>query len=438
MNGGSGLALQHEYVVWRTNLKKPIKMLNQSILSMLAKVEELIKREGVVNEKVRKEFAQWVTKNKNLSGGEKAYKLIDDNGNIYRGVSLRAPEPRKDQKFFKPLIHPITNKPCSVPPNGFSRTPETLQNMMKNGEIIFGSDETTQPQQKKLLTEDSNRQLSSMIQNAVKGKTEMTALGLDFPYCHSSIFYQELIGPALQESTGVLLDFFAGSGTSGNAVINLNKIDEGNRKYILIEMGIYSLSITKPRIQKVIYSQNWKDGKPLDIDGSNKHIFKYFVLEQYEDVLDAIEQFEGETPKNLPLKYLYKPELNKINSTLDLSKPFSNKIKYGQPTKEGFVDLVDTYNYLQGYEVKSIKTYNIGKKYYKVVETTDTLVIWRDIALGEDDSKAIIEIVDNYPEATQIEVNYDFNILATLKDKQLEIGKRLLELTVIHSDIFNQ
>lgn len=238
---------------------------------------------------------------------------------------------------------------------------------------------------------------------------------------------------------GLVIDYFAGSGTTGHSVIKLNKEDENyNLKYILTEMGVYFEPVTKTRIQKVIYSQNWKDGKPLDNDGSNKHIFKYFVLEQYEDILDAIEQFEGETPKNLPLKYLYKPELNKINSTLDVSKPFGNKIKYGQPTKVGFVDLVDTYNYLQGYEVKSIKPYTIGKKYYKVVETSDTLVIWRDIALGEDDSKAIKEIASNYPEATQIEVNYDFNILATLKDKQLEVGKRLLGLTVIHADIFNQ
>lgn len=120
------------------------------------------------------------------------------------------------------------------------------------------------------------------------------------------------------------------------------------------------------------------------------------------------------------------------------AKPFTNKIKYGQPTKEGVVDLVDTYNYLQGYEVKSIQTYTIGKKYYKVVESAERLVIWRDIALGEEDRKASEEIASNYPEATQIEVNYDFNILATLKDKQLEVGKRLLGLTVIHADVFNQ
>jgi len=241
------------------------------------------------------------------------------------------------------------------------------------------------------------------------------------------------------QNDAIILDYFAGSGTTGHAVIYANKNnDESKKKYILVEMGKYFDDVTKVRIQKVIYSLNWKKGKPLDNNGSKNHIFKYIVLEQYEDMLDAIEQFEGATPKNLPLKYLYKPELNKINSTLDLSKPFSNKIKYGQPTKEGFVDLVDTYNYLQGYELKSIKPYTIGKKYYKVVETADTLVIWRDIALGEDDSKAIKEIAEKYPEATQIEVNYDFNILATLKDKQLEVGKRLLGLSVIHADIFNQ
>jgi adenine-specific DNA-methyltransferase len=272
-----------------------------------------------------------------------------------------------------------------------------------------------------------------------KGADLIKHFNIDFPYSKPVELPEYLLKIANINGRKIVLDFFAGSGTTGHSVINMNLNDEeGCRFYILIEMDSYFNSVTKPRIQKVIYSQNWKDGKPLDNDGSNNHIFKYLVLEQYEDVLDAIEQFEGETPKNLPLKYLYKPELNKINSTLDLSKPFSNKIRYGQPTKEGYVDLVETYNYLQGYEVKSIKTYTIGKKYYKVVETADTLVIWRDIALGEDDSKVIKEIAEKYPEALQIEVNYDFNILATLKDRQLQVGNRLLGLTVIHADIFNQ
>ena len=54
--------------------------------------------------------------------------------------------------------------------------------------------------------------------------------------------------------------------------------DEGNRKYILIEMGEYFDTVLKPRIQKVIYSKDWKDGKPVDREGSS-HIFKYIKLE---------------------------------------------------------------------------------------------------------------------------------------------------------------
>lgn len=283
--------------------------------------------------------------------------------------------------------------------------------------------------------------LDSKYNAGIHGSGLLNKMGLgnkfDYP---KSIYTMEtsLWAMTFGNENAVILDYFGGSGTTGHAIIKMNKEHGSNFKYLLVEMGKHFDSATKPRILKAIYSDNWESSKPTDNDGTSRHIFKYLVLEQYEDVLDSIDVFEGETPKNLRLKYLYKPELNKINSTLDLSKPFSNKIKYGQPTKEGFVDLVDTYNYLQGYEVKSIKPYTIGKKYYKVVETADTLVIWRDIALGEDDSKAIKEIAEKYPEATQIEVNYDFNILATFKDKQLEVGKRLLGLTVIHADIFNQ
>ena len=230
--------------------------------------------------------------------------------------------------------------------------------------------------------------MPSILQDAKKGKSELKGMGLDFPYNHSSSVYEKLISTAIGEKNGIVLDFFAGSGTSGHAVININRVGDRHIKYFLVEMGGYFSSITKPRIQKAIFSSQWSKGKPLKANGSHKSIFKYLRLEQYEDVLDAIEQFDGEYPKNLPLKYLYKPELNRLETSLDLSKPFSNKVKYGQPTKLGYIDLVETYNYLQGYEVKTIKPYNIDDKYYKVVETADTLVIWRDIALGEDDSKA--------------------------------------------------
>lgn len=92
------------------------------------------------------------------------------------------------------------------------------------------------------------------------------------------------------------LDFFAGSGTTGHAVIYLNREDNGNRKYILCEMAEYFNSVTKPRIEKVIYSEDWKDGKPVSRKGISQ-CFKYIRLEQYEDTLNNLQ------PKNQRLDF---------------------------------------------------------------------------------------------------------------------------------------
>ncbi|MGC8651477.1 MAG: site-specific DNA-methyltransferase, partial [Minisyncoccia bacterium] len=88
--------------------------------------------------------------------------------------------------------------------------------------------------------------------------------------------------------TGVILDFFAGSGTTAHAVMKLNKEDGGKRKFILVEMAYYFDTVIIPRIKKVAYSFQWKDGKPQDIDGIGV-FFKYHTLEQYEDSLENIE-----------------------------------------------------------------------------------------------------------------------------------------------------
>ena len=95
--------------------------------------------------------------------------------------------------------------------------------------------------------------------------------------------------PKAKES---ILDFFAGSGTTGHAVLNLNKIDKekGQRKFILVEMGEYFDSTLKERIRRVMFSQNWKAGKPdvnKKIDGT-VGIVKYQRLEQYEDILNNL------------------------------------------------------------------------------------------------------------------------------------------------------
>ena len=91
------------------------------------------------------------------------------------------------------------------------------------------------------------------------------------------------------KSTARVLDFFAGSATTGDAVIQLNRIDDGKRKYILVEMGEYFSRVTKPRMQKVAYAAEWKDGKPQNRTTGVPQIIKYMQLESYEDALSNIQ-----------------------------------------------------------------------------------------------------------------------------------------------------
>ncbi len=397
MTASRGVALQHEYIIWRTNTKKPIYLRNRNIKLMLNKAREIVEKYGGVTEEAKKEYAEWVTKNPNLSGGEKAYRYLDDDGRIYQTVSLRAPEPRTDPKFFIPLIHPVTGKPCPVPPNGFSRTPETLQAMVKRGEIVFGPDETTQPRQKKLLTEEYKRQITSVIQDAKRGKADLDALGLEnFPYCHPVSLYMELIGAVSHNPDSLILDFFAGSGTTAHAVIKLNKEDGGKRKFILVELADYFDTVVIPRIKKIAYSLNWKEGKPQDMDGTGV-FFQYHTLEQYEDALENIEfeEKQDERQKKILLelpdyfvKYMLEWETKENKTFLNLKElkdPFNYKIKiienYRQKTVN--VDLVETFNYLLGLHLKGYRMLKEnGRRYVFVFGEKDrkkVAVVWRSI-----------------------------------------------------------
>jgi len=245
---------------------------------------------------------------------------------------------------------------------------------------------------------------------------------------------EKLVGRVLELGSNeneYVIDYFAGSGTTGGASLKLK------RKFINIEMGTYFKSLTLPRIKNTLFGE--QKGLSKNTGWKGNGFVKYQVLEQYEDVLDNLQVYDGALPENLPIKYLYKPEENILDNTLNLFTPFSNTISYGQPTQQGFIDVVETYNYLQGYFVKSIKTYELNKRYYKAVETTNgVLVIWRDILIDEDDSKQVIEIASKYENIHTIEVNAEFATLQLDKSNHLKVGDNDIELRIIAKEMFNQ
>lgn len=93
-----------------------------------------------------------------------------------------------------------------------------------------------------LITEYENRQSAA----------ELKTLGLAFDYAKPVRLIEYLLSISQQGKDSIILDSFAGSGTTAHATFNLNKADDGNRKVILIEMGDYAESVTATRLKKVI------------------------------------------------------------------------------------------------------------------------------------------------------------------------------------------
>lgn len=225
-----------------------------------------------------------------------------------------------------------------------------------------------------------------------------------FPFPKSIYAVEDCLRVAGVTGSTEILDFFGGSGTTGHAVINLNREDEGNRKYILVEMGDYFDTVLKPRIQKIVYSKDWKDGKPVSREGISQ-MFKYIRLESYEDTLNNLEltrtkaqQDLLKSNKNLKeeymLSYMLDIESKGSASLLNIDSfedPFSYKLKVATSdvgeSKPVNVDLVETFNYLLGLVVQKISVVDGFKVIEGNLRTGEkTLVIWRKIKEKDNDA----------------------------------------------------
>lgn len=153
----------------------------------------------------------------------------------------------------------------------------------------------------------------------------------------------------------IVLDFFAGSGTTAHAVMKLNKEDSGRRKFILIEMADYFETIIIPRIKKVAYSFNWKDGKPQDNDGIGI-FFKYYELEQYEDSLRKAKYEDSdlfENPYQDPYnQYVFMRDL-KLLEALEIDYK-NNKVNVSLSKLYQNIDIPETLSNLVGKWIKRI------------------------------------------------------------------------------------
>lgn len=201
------------------------------------------------------------------------------------------------------------------------------------------------------------------------------------------------------EDRPVILDYFAGSGTTGHATLALNRRDGKHRNFILVEMGQYFDTALLPRLKKVIYAPEWDTGKPKRMPTDEEiarspSVIKYICLESYEDSLNNV-QFDdkGDQPALELDEYLvrYMLEWETKHSKVflkiaDLADPFRYKLDFHANGKirEQFVDIPETFNYLLGLKVQSREVHSdAGRRYllYRgVFDQSKIVVIWRNVS----------------------------------------------------------
>lgn len=251
-------------------------------------------------EDANNEFSEWLKTKPTFTQGEKAYKLIDEEGRLYRRVSMAAP---KKSNNMTPLIHPDTGKPCPVPRTGWRNKPETMEELLRAGLVDFGHDESTQPNRKYFLTENMKESLRDLISYAGNGIDDLMPLGFSFETFDNPKplwLLKRLIEPFKPDAT--ILDFFAGSGTTGHAVLELNKEDGGNRNFILCTNNENNIceEVTYQRLSKVINGYTTPKGGFVEGVLANLNYFKVDYIDTNEvydfsdvDVIPYIELKEG-------------------------------------------------------------------------------------------------------------------------------------------------
>lgn len=247
----------------KTSLPDDLQEVAQKYTLPKSILEEHIKEYDL--DAVNEEYKKWLQTQDDLSGGEAAYKCIDVNGDVYRPVSMAWPNKKQaPDDYFIPLIHPQTKKPCAIPQRGWRNPPSTMRKLLEENKILFGKDEKTIPNRKYLLKEYLYENIPSILRYGGSDDDLFNKLGLPFENPKPYRFAMDMIH-FFTEEDDIIIDFFAGSGTTGHAVYELNEKYHTRRRFILVQVpeetaknsaarksGFNTISqITKKRLMEV-------------------------------------------------------------------------------------------------------------------------------------------------------------------------------------------
>lgn len=170
----------------------------------------------------------------------KHYKNSDDRG-LYFPADFSGPNDGRKSRPRYDIFHPITGRPCKKPATGWrwdeKRTEKALSE--KPALIHFGKDETTIPCRKSYLKDIDTEPFPSVFYRDGRG----ASLTLDnlvgkgtFSFPKDKDIIAQLV-KLTTEPGDIILDFFAGSGTTGHSVFDLNSEEGTSRYFLLVQLA---------------------------------------------------------------------------------------------------------------------------------------------------------------------------------------------------------
>ncbi len=384
-NNPTRIAVEHEYVQchardtrfgdasWKNEFSDAKELL-------LAEYERL-KRARLPVESIQSELRNFIKDNAGSLGEIERYKFVDDSG-VYTGSqSVHNPHPGG---YEYDVVHPTTKLPMRRPANGY-RFPESTmrREFIERDRLIYGPDEQRIVQIKVYLSDyqDSLRSVVDLDGRlgayAIQSQFGRDRVHFDNP--KPTQLLRRLLSFAASPGS-VVLDYFAGSGSTGQSLLEITRATGARVPFTLVEMGDYFDTVLLPRLRKVTYSPEWKDGKPKRFATPEEaerspRFFKVVRLESYEDALNNLEPRRTKAQEALlfspdakgedglreqyMLRYMLDVETRGSQSLLNVAA-FADPTAYTLKVKRTgsdesrvvAVDLVETFNWLIGIRVR--------------------------------------------------------------------------------------
>lgn len=279
-NNPSQINTEHEYMLcycFSKSVQGNWKRMSQAAKLLIAKAEEL-KELNISLEEAQIELRKWIKINAELLPQVTHYNKIDKDGIYSSSGNSSNPHPGG---YTYDIMHPITGMACPKPQNGWRWPLSTFLSYEANGDIEWGVDHSTQPHVKKRIG-TSTEYLRTLIYEDNRGTTKALADMFGGLKVFDNPKPTSVLSRILDFSshrTSIILDFFAGSGTTLHATMQLNSEDGGHRQCILVTNNENNIceEVTYVRNKRVINGYTTPRGEK--VKGLKNNSLRYYKTE---------------------------------------------------------------------------------------------------------------------------------------------------------------